>query len=142
MTATAPQARPKASFTQWYGPPSAGKAAEVSEKTRAYGTRKASARKLAQTTPSPPPEAISPIVSMLMTAATMKKTMSARPSVRRSRVCCSAARAVWSPGLTSDIGSSGSGWEHGPRRQAVDDPPLPADSTEPQRISEAVDDDA
>src|SRR4051794_26419294 len=111
--------------------------------------RKATARKLAQTMPSPPPEAISPMVSMLMTAATMKKTMSARPSVRRNRVCCSAASAVCSLDPTSgirDLRELRWGTDllrpGGRRRRGVDRPALAADSTELLSIEEVADLDA
>src|SRR3954451_853816 len=93
-TATAAQLRPNAYLTQLYGPPSSVNAPPVSAKIIADGTRNAPARKIAQRSPSGPPDAITPMVSTLITAATMNRTMSPRRSVLINRASCLAASSV------------------------------------------------
>lgn len=85
MVVSAAASRPNATSTQTYGPPSCGNAAPVSANIRAYGSRNATAMTAIQVTAWPPPEAICPITSKEITAATPIAMMSKR---RRLRFRC------------------------------------------------------
>ncbi len=86
ITATDAHVRPNARRTHWYGPPSSGYVEEVSAKTKADGTRNAIPMNADHTSPSGPPPARTAMLSPLMTAATMNRTMSPRRRVFTRRL--------------------------------------------------------